>query len=384
MKLRVGHSINNLFLTTNWIYNQMVTMQRYKPVAVVRQIKSGTFPLDHLYCFQNVKGLKRFAFRVMRKLTGVGYEYYILRKNHVVLLHSHFGNRGFADLEIARRLDVPHVTTFYGYDLSLPQREPVWEERYHELFEKCALFLTEGSHMKKCLVEMGCPEEKVIVQHLGIDLKRIAYIPRKIDPDGKIKILAAGTFTEKKGLPYALEAFALVREKHRNLEFVLIGDVPNETNPEFLRTREAIFNVIEEYKLRDSVKLLGYLPYDEYIKVSQEAHIFLSPSVRAKNGDTEGGVPVSIIEMSAAGMPILSTFHCDIPEAVINNQTGYLVPERDVEALTDRLDYLISHPELWEEIGRKGRQHIQGEYNLINQVKQLENIYTELIDGNTR
>lgn len=379
MKPRIGHSINSLFLTTNWIYNQLVTMRKYEPVAVVRQIKGSTFPLKHLYCFQNVKGFKRFAFRVLRKLTGVGYEYYVFRKNSVVLLHSHFGYIGFADLDMVRRLKVPHITTFYGCDLSMPQREPIWEVRYHELLEKCNLFLTEGHYMKKCLVEMGCPEEKVIVQHLGVDLEKIPYIPRKIGPDGKIKILAVGTFTEKKGLPYALEAFALVREKHRNLEFILIGGVPNETQPEFLRTREAIFNVIEKYNLKDSVKLLGYLPYDEYIKVAQEAHIFISPSVHAKDGDTEGGAPVSIIEMSAAGMPILSTFHCDIPEVVIDGQTGYLVPERDVEATAERLDYLVSHPERWQEMGHKGRQHIEKEYNLIHQVEKLENIYTDLI-----
>ena len=379
MTSRIGHSINTLFLTTNWIYNQLVTMRKYEPIAVARQIKDGNFPLGSLYCFQNVKGLKRFAFRVLRKLTGWEYEYCIFRKKRVVLLHSHFGNRGFWDLGIVRRLNVHHITTFYVYDLSLPQRELVWEERYHKLFEKCDLFLTEGHYMKKCLIEMGCPDEKVIVQHLGIDLERILYIPRKIGSDGKIKILASGTFTEKKGLPYALEAFAIVREKHKNLEFVLIGGVPDETQPKYLRTREAIFKVIEKYKLKDSVKLLGYLPYDEYIKVAQDTHIFISPSVSAEDGDTEGGAPVSIIEMSAAGMPILSTFHCDIPEVVIDGQTGYLVPERDVEALAERLDYLVSHLEQWQEMGKKGRQHIEKEYNLTHQVEKLENIYADLI-----
>lgn len=92
MKLRIGHSINNLFLTTNWIYNQLVTMRKYEPITVTRQIKGNTFPLKHLYCFQDLKGLKRLAFRVLRKLTGVEYEYYVLRKNRVVLLHSHFDN----------------------------------------------------------------------------------------------------------------------------------------------------------------------------------------------------------------------------------------------------------------------------------------------------
>ncbi len=222
---------------------------------------------------------------------------------------------------------------------------------------------------------MGCPEEKVIVQHLGVNIEKIPYIPRGINSDGKIRILASASFKEKKGLPYALEAFALVREKYKNLEFLLIGGVPNENDPECSREQKAIHDIIEKYKLEDSVKLLGYLKYDEYIKVSQMAHIFISPSVRASNGDTEGGAPVSITEMSAAGMPILSTYHCDIPEVVIDGKTGLLAPERDAETLADKIEYLISHPEKIYEMGKNGRQYIQEEYSLKRQVERLEEIY---------
>jgi len=387
LKLRVGHSVWSVTLTTNWIDNQLVNMRKYKPVllaeqieGVAKQIKGQNFPLKHIYCFDDLSGIEKLKFRIIRKITGADYEYYVLKKTHVVLLHSHFGNKGFDDLDVARELRIPHITSFYGNDVSLPQRKPDWTEKYHELFEKCDAFLVEGHHMKKCLIEMGCPQEKVIVYHLGIDLGKIPYIPRRIGSDGKVRILASGTFTEKKGLPYALEAFAFVREKHKNMEFILIGGVPDENQPVYTKTREAIYNVIEKYGLRDSVKLLGYLPYDEYIKISQGTHIFISPSMRAMNGDTEGGVPVSIIEMSAAGMPVLSTFHCDIPEVVINGETGYLVSERDIEALADKLDYLVSHPEQWGEMGIRGRQHIQKEYNLICQVEKLENIYTGLIE----
>jgi colanic acid/amylovoran biosynthesis glycosyltransferase len=356
-------------------------MKKYEPVAFVRQIKSGIFPLEHFYCYQDVKGIKRFMSRVFNRVMERGYEYHIFKKNNILLLHSHFGDIGYGDLRVSKKLKVPHITTFYGCDLSYIERKgPIWIKRYSELFEKCDLFLVEGHHMKKCLVALGCPQEKITVQRLGIDLEKIPFIPRQIGADGKIKILASGTFTEKKGLPYALEAFAHVREKHKNLEFILIGGVPDEKVSEYTMVREEIFKVIEKYEIRDYVKLMGYLPYDEYVKVSQEAHIFISPSVHAKNGDTEGGAPVSIIEMSASGIPILSTFHCDIPEVVDDGQTGYLVPERDVEALVERLDYLITHPEQWHEMGIKGRQHIKENYNIIKQVEKLESIYADLIE----
>ena len=382
MKPRIGYSIPFMTLTTNWIHNQLVYMQKYEPIAYADRIKDDVlseYLSKYVYYSQDLNKFQSLLYRALRKYTGMGYDYYLFKKKNIVLIHSHFGDKGFDDLNMAQRLKIPHIVTFYGYDISLPEREPIWKERYDKLFEGCDAFLTEGSYMKKCLVAMGCPEEKVTVQHLGVDIEKIPYIPREIKSDGRIRILASATFKEKKGLPYAIEAFALVREKYKNLEFLLIGGVPNGNDPECLKEQKAIFDIIEKYKLKDSVKLLGYLKYDEYIKVSHEAQIFISPSVTASNGDTEGGAPVSIIEMSAAGMPILSTYHCDIPEVVIDNVTGLLVPERDVESLAEKLEYLISHPRKIYEMGKNGRQYIQKEYSLKRQVEKLEDIYDTVI-----
>ena len=93
-------------------------------------------------------------------------------------------------------------------------------------------------------------------------------------------------------------------------------------------------------------------------------HIFLSPSIHASNGDTEGGAPVAIIETSTSGMPIISTYHCDIPEVVIDEKSGYLMPERDVDALAERLEFLITNSGIWKQMGQKGREHIEENYNI--------------------
>src|SRR3990170_931715 len=143
----------------------------------------------------------------------------MLSREKPVLLHSHFGYDGYDMLPLKRKLRIPMVTTFYGLDLSLiPKSKPVWREKYKKLFNEGEMFLVEGSHMRECLIELGCPEGKARVQHLGIDLKQIAFIPRKIGNDGKVKILVSGSFIEKKGIPYALEAFARVKLKHKNIE----------------------------------------------------------------------------------------------------------------------------------------------------------------------
>jgi len=99
--------------------------------------------------------------------------------------------------------------------------------------------------------------------------------------------------------------------------------------------------------------------------------------VHAADGDSEGGTPVSIIEASASGLPILSTTHCDIPEVVLDGESGYLVPERDSDALAERLIHLCKNSHLWQKMGRAGREHVEKNYDVKRQVAKLEEVYEQ-------
>jgi colanic acid/amylovoran biosynthesis glycosyltransferase len=297
------------------------------------------------------------------------------------LIHAHFGPSGYNFLTLKRIFKIPLITTFYGYDLSLlPSQNQEWKIKYKELFREGEIFLVEGNHMKKCLIELECPEEKIIVQHLGINLDQIKYMPRKLlSEDEEIGILISASFTEKKAIPYAVEAFGRVRQAHPELKLKLtiVGD--SRGIPEEEREKEKIFHTIGKYNLKNCVNLLGYQPYSVFLRELYRHHIFIHPSVHASDGDTEGGVPVSIIEASASGMPILSTTHCDIPEVVIGGESGYLVQERDVDALTAKLEFLVLNPEIWGQMGKKGREHIEKNYDVITQVQKLEEIYDKVL-----
>lgn len=129
--------------------------------------------------------------------------------------------------------------------------------------------------------------------------------------------------------------------------------------------KEKILITIKKYELNDCVKMMEYQPHSIFLREVERHHIFLSPSVHAGDGDTEGGIPVSIIEASASGMPILSTNHCDIPrEAVMDGKNGYLVPERNVDALTEKLEFLVSNPSIWEKMGEERRKYVEKNYNI--------------------
>ena len=108
-------------------------------------------------------------------------------------------------------------------------------------------------------------------------------------------------------------------------------------------------------------------------------HIFLSPSVTSADGDSEGGAPVTIIEMAASGMPVVSSEHCDIPEIIIDEKTGLLAPERDAETLSKHLVWLAENPNEWINLTSAARKHIDENYNAVIQGKKLADIYQSMI-----
>jgi colanic acid/amylovoran biosynthesis glycosyltransferase len=268
------------------------------------------------------------------------------------------------------------VTTFYGYDLApaIAWGKGDWRRHRQELFEEGDLFLVEGPFMRKTMITLGCPAEKVQIQRIALPLDELPFRVRKPRLGGKVRILFAGRFTEKKGLIYALRAVGELWKERKDFEFRIIG--AGELAEEFKR-------FIQENELDDCVKLLGLMNYQEYLGEMAQASIFLHPSVVASNGDTEGGAPTVILEAQAMGMPVVSTLHADIPYVTVPGKSAILVQERDVTGLNAALSHLLNHPEAWEEMGRAGRAHIESYHNIVHEVSALEDKYFRLLSRNS-
>jgi colanic acid/amylovoran biosynthesis glycosyltransferase len=372
-------------ITETWIYGQIKNLKKYRPIVYAsRKENLDIYPIENIRSLDLKPGISNLHNFFNKGWNEVFHFYpsfiFYLIKDKPNLVHAHFGPSGYSFLKLKKIFRLPLITTFYGYDLSLlPNQYPEWKRKYRKLFREGELFLVEGNHMKRCLIELGCPEGKIIVQHLGIDLERIKFIPRKLGKDEEINMLISSSFTEKKGIPYAVEAFGLVKQKNPKLKLKLtiIGDLQGDTTGEI--EKKKILDIIKKYNLKDYVDMLGYQPYPVFLRELYNHHIFLHPSIHASTGDTEGGAPVSIIEASASGMPILSTTHCDIPEVVKDGESGYLVAERDVNALAERLEFLVLYSGIWEQIGKKGRAHIEKNYDIKKQVQKLEEIYDKVL-----
>lgn len=364
-----------LNITETFIYQQLINLKNFSAVFFADRFDNlDLFPYENLCSTK----LKRFSwlwfwnamfYRIQKRYW---YLEHLMKSHGTVLIHAHYGTTGVRMVPVKKRLGLPLITTFYGYDVSELPRQERWRTGYKDLFHFGDKFLVEGTHFKKTLNRLGCPEEKIIVQHLGINLKKFRYrerMPKK--PHENIQVLFCGSFREKKGLIYALEAIKSVIVKHPNLEFRIIGD--GDLRPE-------IEKFTREQSLENYVILLGYKPYNIYIQELNKADILLQPSVTARDGDTEGGAPMVLLEAQATGLPVISTIHCDIPEYVINGKTGFLEPERNSPALAERLTYLIENQNSWAKIGQAGRKHVERNYNVFREVGKLEKIYAELLE----
>jgi colanic acid/amylovoran biosynthesis glycosyltransferase len=181
--------------------------------------------------------------------------------------------------------------------------------------------------------------------------------------------LSVGRFIEKKGLEYGIRAVSNVLKKYPNIKYNIAGDGPLKSQFEEL---------INERRVSKNIKLLGWKTQSEIRKLMKKSDIMIAPSVTSSRGDQEG-IPVTLIEALATGLPVITTGHSGIPELVQDGKSGLIVPERDVNYLTDRICYLIEHPEIWSVLALAGRKYIEAHYDIDKLNDRLVKRYKRLI-----
>jgi colanic acid/amylovoran biosynthesis glycosyltransferase len=286
------------------------------------------------------------------------------------LIHCHFGPVGRLGADIARLRGnrSPLVTTFHGSDLSRRlQQEPAGF--YDRLFATGTAFLAVSDHWRRRLVDLGCPPERTLVHHMGVDCATLAFRPRHAAEGEPVRCLSVGRLVEKKGFADAVDAVARAAAAGVPVRYDIVGDGP---------LRATLQQRIDGHGAGGTIRLLGSRTRDEVADLLAGAHVFLAPSVTASDGDQEG-IPVSIMEAMACGLPVLSTHHSGIPELVLDGETGFLVPERDPEALAARLATLAGSPAAWPTMGRAGRDHVERQYDVHRLNDRLVRLYEELL-----
>ncbi len=364
--------------TQTWMHAQNRNLPAWIESHVVcdRTENLDLFPTPNLHVLH---GLPRLADKLLRASglrRHLSHLPRVARATGARVLHSHFGHVGWLDLGGARRAGLRQIVTFYGQDVrALPQQDPRWYTRYRQMFAQVALVLCEGPHMGRCIEELGCPRARIRVHHLGIDTTAFAFRPRVWRRGETLRVLLCATFTPKKGLTFALEALGRLR-RSTPLAITLIGDAGS--SPAQQDEKQRILATIAACGLQDVVTRTGYLPPEQILQHAHANHVFVQPSVTAADGDTEGGAPVTLIELAATGMPVVATRHCDIPEVVTDGAGALLADERDVDGLCACLQRLVTGPELWSSLPQAARARIEQHFDQRRQGEALARIYAEV------
>ena len=370
MEHYVGHCISHFLTVTEvWLYNLIRNHREYTPVILSRKIRnSNLFPLENVYSIENLplhKSLYNFAF-----FKSIGYFPYfrnICVQKHCEILHAHFGHNAYNTIGLARIQNKPLVCSFYGIDVYKYPLKRENKAKYRKLFKALSKGIVLGPYMKRSLVELGCPEEKLVINHLGVEVGRIEYRARSYPENRPFRFLIASNFVEKKGIDIALRALKSM-EKETDYTLEIIGDGP---------LRADIRALIHELRIDHRVVMHGYKPYSFFLNLAYACDAYMQASRTAKDNDKEG-TPMAIIDAMATGLPVISTYHSDIPEIVDDGITGFLAMENDAESLCDAIRRLMDKRHALQTISQNCRSKIEREFDVRTQVAKLEQLYSSV------
>jgi len=296
----------------------------------------------------------------------------LLERQGADLMHIYFGHTGVHLLPFIEQWDKPCVVSFHGADVAHKPEIKDYPAKLRRLFNAVPLVFARSQSLVERLIQLGCPPEKLRINRTGIPLNEFPFVDRQPPANGNWRIVQACRLIPKKGVATSLRAFAIFKKDNPRAEFLIAGKGPLQPELEMLAGGLGI--------LRD-VHFLGFLSQPKLQQLYATSHLFLHPSEISPNQDQEG-VPNSVLEAMATGLPVAATRHGGIPEAVDHGRTGFLVAEEDHVGLANAMQLIISSPALLKQMGGLAHSAVIERFGQDAQIDQLESFYEEAITMN--
>jgi len=361
------------------IYRQVSGLKDFETFVITRARENA-----REYPFRDVEVLPRprifFLSRFYKKyLAGEEALFYrgeykqlvrLLERRNPDLVHIYFGHTGVHLLPFVRSWKGRALVSFHGMDIMPREQEPGYTGRLRELLRVLPMVLARSESLAARLVELGCDPAKIRINRTGIPLESFPFLERTPPAGGAWHLVQASRLIEKKGLNNSLEAFSAFLKNHPAARLTLAGDGPLVDQLK----RQAVDLGVER-----AVHFAGFQSQSELAALFASAHIFLHPSRLTSLQDQEG-VPNSMLEAMATGLPVAATLHGGIPEAVTDGSDGLLTPENDSPALAASLERIAGSPELLRQMSARASISVRGKYEQAAATRNLEGFYRELMD----
>ncbi|WP_299550027.1 glycosyltransferase [Seonamhaeicola sp.] len=285
-----------------------------------------------------------------------------LKDNKIQVILAQYGPTAHRIAHICSYLKMPLVTHFHGYDASVDQIIDSYNS-YKRVFSQSFKVIAVSKVMERKLLSIGCPKEKIVYNVCAPRKEFETVVPTY----SKKQFLAVGRFTDKKAPYYTIMAFKKVLKKHPDAKLLMAGDGV---------LLNMCKNLVNHLKLEDNVVFLGVITPKEYINLLEESLAFVQHSIVADNGDMEG-TPLSVLEASAAGLPVISTYHAGIPDVIEHTKTGLLCKEHDIETMGEHMLNVLDNVAYARQLGLEGKRTIKKQFSMERHINRLDEVLFE-------
>ncbi|MGZ4984275.1 MAG: glycosyltransferase [Chthoniobacterales bacterium] len=358
------------------IYRQIIALERVRPIVIAQKREEAErFPFDDVTIVPKpaTHFLRRIWYRQLRDVPwqishGETRELLrILETKHASLLHIYFGHIGVHLVPLMLEWKRPTVVSFHGADVMVDLEKPAYRAATMRMLEAARLVLVRSESLRKALVRLGAPKDKIRIQRTGVPLSDFAFRARQWPTDGAWQLLQACRLIEKKGLQTSLRAFAAFVRRFPQAHFTIAGEGP---------LLDELTRLTNELQIAEHVTFAGFVSQAELRELYYRSHIFLHPSETGADGNQEG-VPNSMLEAMATGLPVFATTHGGIPEAIENGVSGILVSEGDYDTLARELLNAAQRPDELARIAESGAKAVAEKFEQHAQIRKLEDYYFE-------
>jgi len=353
-----------------WMENQdMFPFERIVPMTKLHHRPKGNFLLRFWYKYI----IRQWPPPVqINKYIGPCHPWNLielLQKDQPALVHVYYGHKAVGFLPMLQEWAGPWIVSFHGVDVAKDIDKPEHLAQLRQVFASAQLVLARSQSLLNRLSELGCPEDKLRLNRTPIPFDSVPSSVRQLPTNDEWVFVQACRLIAKKGILTTLKALQQVVKTHPHIKYILCGEGPMV---------DKIRQEITARGLDKNVVLRGWLDQRSLLAQYEKAHAFFHPSELTQGQDQEG-IPNSMLEAMATGLPVVATRHGGIPEAVTHDFDGLLVGERSPNELATAILRLIEEPGLLSKLSCNAATSVREQFGAPSQIARLEDHYFEAI-----
>lgn len=361
-------------LITHYELLDKIKLEDYKiPKNKIKRLCKWLFlffknSMDISFIYKYYKEQSQFS------LTWLYQWYFYKQLNHVAIFHVQYGTsaKPLAILKKIGFLKPKLIVTFHGHDAFFPINGFIPKDGYYDdLFRYGDLITANTPYLGTQLLALGCPKEVLQLIPVGVDTDFFYPVFQKKITKAPLKLITVGRLDVLKGQINCIEAVYLLLKRGIDVSLTIIGEGDQ---------RKYLENKIVETKLDDCIFLCGK---KSQIFIREELHkheVYLHMGVPNVNGlrETQG---LATLEAQACGLPVVVFDSGGVKYTVAEGLSGFVCPEEDIEAVVNKIAFLVENPEQLEKMGANAVVFVKENYDqkIIN--KKWKNIYNTLING---